>query len=174
MQEYVEDVVDEPQGQELPPGGSYLDRLRKRREQMVQSSQTAHRDIEVPGYPDDLKIVVRFRPLTWEVLKQIGQRVEKLRTARKELLGHADVLIRACDEILVRDKGELKPIDPSGEPTRFEVKLAEMLGFEAKSARDVVFGLYMNDIAVTAAHNELAEWMPQSNADINEDLQGES
>lgn len=163
---------------------SVLGQLRSRRRRL---GEKTHLDMEIPGYNGLL--FARYRRVPWEDLKKITLKAEKSKSPVKELLGQADVLIVACQEILVRepsredaDEEGLAPIDPDSsrmEPTRFDRNLARILGFspdelEDLTARKVVFGVFQNDLAVTVQQNEVMEWAASNQEEIDEELEGES
>lgn len=135
--------------------------------------------LEIPGYEGEL--VCAYRPLTWGELKKIGEKVEKSRHPQRELHGHCDVLILACEGLYVRENGKDELLDPDGEPIRYSDgdRLAEVLAFEPQpSARETVLKVFdlanTPGLAVTAQHNELAEWMQGANTEADEETSGES
>lgn len=158
---------------------SHLSRLRAKRDEKLADK---HIDIEIPGY--DGELWCRYRPVSWDDLKKIGEKVERMKHARKELLGFCDVLIAACDSFLVREEpgAELEPLNPDDpEPIRYDQRLADALGFtpnQPGSARSIVlgtFGLAVSpELAITAQHNELGEWMEGANVEADEETLGES
>jgi hypothetical protein len=174
-----ETVTDAPLEPRRPE--SHLERFRTLRAERVVEK---HTDLEIPGYGGEL--VCRYNPISWDELKRIGEKVEKMKHPRRELLGQADTLIAACEQFFVRVKGELEPLDPDDPVAiRYDDRLAKALGFDAKNsdgsaktARQIVletFGLAVNpELAVTAQHNELAEWMQGANQEADEELLGES
>jgi hypothetical protein len=145
---------------------SALDRIKARREDL---RKERHLELEVPGYGGEL--VVRYRPVPWDGLREIARKVDRSNHPRKELNGQVDTLIAACDEVLIRVEGDLQPIE-DGQTTRFD-GLPDLLGYEATSARAAVFGLFNNDLAVVTAHNDLAEWMAGAEEEADEELLGE-
>lgn len=153
--------------------GSLAARLKEQHEQL---QQERHLDLPIPGYNGDL--VARYKPLDWDFFKKIGVRTEKSKNPRKELYAQADTLIESCEEIFaVDDKGVLvslyKVMDISGdEPVRYDERLAEAFGLKVGTARDSVFGLFNNDIAITNHHNEVAEWMQDTSGDSDGDFSG--
>jgi len=167
--EVTEPMQDEEAAGARTDNGSLLSRIRERRAQL---QEERHLDLDIPGY--DGMLVARYRPLPWDEVKKIGEKVEKSKNPRKELYAMADVLVRACDSIWFRDPetNELRPVQ-SGEPVRYDDRLAEALGFTADSARQVLLATFNNDLAVTAHHMEAAEWMQASDVEVNEDLLGE-
>src|SRR6185312_5345175 len=117
----------------------------------------------------------------WDELKRIQERAEKSKAHRKELYGQAQVLVFACKEILVKDPNRkdsdergFAPIDQGSEdPIRFDKRLGAIFEFDVQKASDAVFGIFRNDLAVTAQHNDLMEWAQSNQVDLDKELQGE-
>jgi hypothetical protein len=148
-----------------------LTTLRSRRQEIGEAKSV---DLEVPGY--DGALVIRYGKVDWDELRRIAGKAQKSKSPRRELNAQADTLVAACQEVLIRVGEELLPITEAfpeadtGEPVRFDDRLAKALEFEAPNARAVVFGTYNNDLAVTLAHNDLTEWMRNSNQEEDEDF----
>lgn len=152
---------------------SVADRLKARRE-AIGSDKFINMDL--PGY--DGEFVVRFKRMRWEALADIADQAQGggNRSKRKVLNGHADVIATACEELLIRrirpgGEEELVPMNEffheifGDKPVRFDPRLSQFLELEidgTPTARKVVFGVFNNDLAVTALHNELGEWMQSS------------
>lgn len=153
--------------------GTLLDGLRKKREGI---SKDRTMDLDIPGY--DGELAVRYGIVPWDELKVIGEKAQESRARRKELMAHADTLIRACRTILLKNQttGEMQPANEiikeykDGEPVRFDERLAEMFKLDTKSARETLFAVFANDLAVTAQHNELGAWMQSSNNQDSQDF----
>ncbi len=165
-----EEAIAAPGSRNSPAGAATpLDRIKGRLEEL---RQERHTEIDIPGYGGEL--VVRYRPVKWEALREIARRVEQSKSPRRELDGQASTLIDACQEVLIRVDGKLEPIDPAEvHPVRFDQRLAALLDFEAESAREVLYGTFNNDLAVVTVHNELAEWMADADEEVNETFVGE-
>jgi hypothetical protein len=153
---------------------SLLDNLRKARKEI---GTDKYLDLEIPGYNGEL--VARYHRLDWDVLRAIARKAEKSKNPRKELNAQCDVLIAACEQILIRHQGVLKPLNVAfpelgEEPVRYDNRLTKALDFEAPNARGAVFGTFSNDLAVTYQHNELSSWMGESSQDEDEDFSQES
>jgi hypothetical protein len=157
---------------------SVLDRLKAKRERIRLKKEI---DLDIPGY--DGELVGRFKRMPWEQLKKIAENADASRSNRKELNGHADVLATACEVLLIRREldgkevltplQELFPDDFGGNPARFDERLAKWLGLEIdgnRTARKVVLAVYANDLAVTAMHNDLGEWMQSSKSEEDKDF----
>ena len=153
--------------------GSLAAQLREKYKNL--QNQEGHYDCEIPGYNGIL--VARYKTVEWSLLKKLAKKVEKSRDDRKELYAHADTLVRACDEIYGKDKdGKLIPLYKvfpgleEGVPVKYDHQLVQAFGLTAKSARDTLLQLFNNDIAVTAHHNEVAEWMQDTSPEESEDF----
>lgn len=147
-----------------------LDELRERRAE-IGSDRTM--DLEVPGY--DGLLVVRYRRLEWDEISKIATKTEKSKNPRRILLHQVDVLIAACEQVLIVHEGSLKPINEAfpelgDEPVRYDVPLANALGFQAGSAREVVLGLFKLELAVVGHHTDLLEFFGTSSAEADRDF----
>ena len=157
--------------------GSLLEQLRTKREAIRRERRII---LDIPGYGGT--IAARYRPLSWDVLKDIGIKAEKSKHPKKELIAHADTIVRACEELYARrpedPKRTLIPLSEvlgTDAPVTFATaELAAAFGFTANSSRQAVFGLINDEVAVTAHHNELAEWMQDADAEDDEVFVGES
>lgn len=150
---------------------SSIERLRGLRDRIGSSRSEV---FEIPGYNGEL--VARYGIVPWGELKRLGQKAERSKNPRKELITQADTLIMACQEIMIRDQqGELQKLIPESEPPlRYDDRLAKILGFTASKAREVLSGTISNDIAISAHHNEVVGWMEDTSSEDDEEFLGES
>lgn len=152
---------------------SLLADLRKRREAI---GQDRYLDQDVPGYEGDL--VCRYNPIPWEEAKRIADKLEKSSNPRKELYAQADVLIRACREFLIKIDGKLVPLQEAfpelgDEPIRYDDRLAKAIGFDlvnGSEARSACLRLFNNDMAVSAQHNVVMDWIQSSSRGSDQDF----
>jgi hypothetical protein len=158
------------------PGDSILDAVRKRREAL---EHDRHLDLELPGYHGCL--VLRCGPINAKKLSQVRERVTRQGAgAALDFAFNADIVIDSCREVLGRRRpeDELEPIDPEGTPVRVDARLAELLGVDAKTARDLLLVLYGGapspEVAVERAQIELYQWSSGMEPELEEDLLGES
>lgn len=164
-----DDDVDEERPSNL------IERLRARRQEMAEETASGERSeiFSVPGYNNELFFKVVYRPDAFDRLKKIGNRAVKSRHPRKELHVALDTLAYAATEVLVsEDEGiTLEPIDRSGDPTKFDTKLAQILSLgTCKNAREVVTKVFNNDLAVVAVSNRVSEWMQGEDEEADEDF----
>lgn len=149
---------------------SLMEELRAKRQQLQEERELL---IDIPGY-EGLLVGV-YQPLTWDKLRAIAETVEKnerkTKSKRAELMGQIDTIASACKEVRVREGGKLKSI---GEGVRYDDELAEFMGLDATKARQVVHGLFVNELAITGHYNELVEWMQETDQEVNDDFLGES
>jgi hypothetical protein len=151
-----------------------LAQLRKRRAAL---QQERHVDLEVPGY--DGLLLTRYHPLPWETLQEINNRAEKtLRSnPRKDLIMAADVLITACECMLYREdrNADTAKVLGGDSPMRFDKRLAEVMGIEgAVTARQVLFGIFPDDLGITSTYVSLMEWQGEGDVETDDELAGES
>lgn len=156
---------------------SVRDRLKQRRENIGSQTEIT---MDIPGY--DGELVGEFKRMRWEAMADVADRAEKSKAKRGRLNGQADVIATACAQLIFREElpgGETKdtplhemfPDEFGDAPVRFDPRLAEWLGLEidgTPTARKVVFAMFNNDLAVTAMHNELGEWMQSSKSEEDE------
>lgn len=167
----------EPVPDPEPEGPNVLEALQARRESHVAER---YYDLEVPGMGGLL--VLRMKPLSAKQLQVIADRAEKSKSPELGFVVNADTLIAATECVLGRRRreDELTVLPgPDGEPVRIGEDLAGMLKIEgAKTSREVVRGVFDRanapDIAVGAAAAEYMEWASSANAEIDEELLGES
>ena len=120
---------------------------------------------------------VRYRSISDREMERFAAKIQKDGDAG--IRAGYDLLIEACLSILVRvdDDGGFEPLeDDDGDPVRFDVRLAEFLGFEANSARDTVAATFSPDGAqpLTAFDQAAAvlSWLQGKSAEIDPALLG--
>jgi hypothetical protein len=154
-------------------GASHLDWLRARHEVI---SADRHLDLDVPGYQG--RLVIRYGAVPWSVISKAQDKIAKPgRDGEGSLLAQVDFLIAACREVLVRESdsaGEPEPIDPNGDTRRFDPELAALLNSGTSNARALVRWLFANDPAVAVQAGEVMSWSIDTDADVTDDLMGES
>ena len=169
-------LVEPPAGsgaQHKEEDGTLLSSLRDKRNKI---GSERHLELEIPGY--DGELVVRYQPIPWEEAKRITERLENSKNPRKELYAQADVLIRACEEVLARVEGKLVPLstvfpEVGGEPIKFDSRLAKALGFEVvngSEGRSAVLGAFNNDLAVSKQQQDVMEWIQNSERGSDQDF----
>lgn len=167
------------------PDGSVLGRLRERRAELAADHRL---DLAIPGYGGEL--VARYRPLTAEEQRHLAAKVDRAdhaseaKAAAVQMMVAVDTIVAACDEILVMQDGGLVPlaaIAGAEGPVRFDEQLAEALGIDADTAREVVCGLFPRDRGgqvlpqpVNRHANEVAVWMARIGIDADAGLLGEA
>lgn len=158
---------------------SFIDRLRASRDELTQEHTL---DIPIPGYPND-GLVVRYKALPFTEAEQVATRLQRER-GPQALRSSQETLIRSCVEIFTRQGGELValheaalaagvPVEP-GVPIRFDEQLGLILGFEATSARDAVYGAFGSNehakYAIVNTNIRLSQWMIDVTAEVDEGL----
>jgi hypothetical protein len=136
-------------------------------------------DLIVPGYEGLLG--VRYKPVPEEEWKVIAQRLERAGNVDQTsgLDVAIDLIVAACDGVIWRDEPALDwqlVNDESDVPLRFDQRLAEWLGFEADTAREVVRGVFSPEgskpISPSVHGDAVAEWMRGNDQAINRALLG--
>ena len=155
-------------------GGSVLDALRARREQLAEDHTL---NIAVPGYEELLFVQLTVIPS--RQLQTIRDRAERSNSPDAETNANADLLINGCQDILARANADddLAPIDDR-EATTIGKRLAELLKLDDSSARATLVDLFRAapspDLAIGVAAGEYVQWMRSGNQEIDETLLGES
>lgn len=156
--------------------------LSRLREQHAELRRERTLDLRVPGWSGML--IARYTPVRAGEMRKLSARITKLAgqdTPEADLTAAADIIVTACKEMLIRsDDGELKLLaDEAGldAPVRYDKQLAEILGFEAESAREVVYNVFPQfpdggviESTVNAHAAEIAEWIANVDAEVATDL----
>lgn len=158
---------------EINEDGDLLATLREKRTALKEDHSL---DLDLPGY--DGLLVARFRPFPLE--KQEKKMAEFQRAQGKQpilLKAACDTLIDACEQLMVRKPGqdEPVPIDPDAlPPIAFDDRAAKLFKFEAKTARQVVIGLFPTEQSILAMNIRVSNWMTDVTRETDEELLGES
>lgn len=165
----------------VPAVSPVLARVREQREKLAKSDTIT---LKVPGYDELLgggAVVIRYKAVRGKEITLLAQRMEKSKDDNAAINTAADIIVRCCDAILVRQKddADLEPLDPSAdEPTTFSsATLGGLLDFEAGSAREEVFGLFspdgVRDLAVVDQAGAVVNWLQGKVREIDQELLGE-
>lgn len=133
-------------------------------------------DIDIPGYEG--MVVARFRPFPIEKTERKMAEFQKMVGKQPVMLKAAcDTLIDACEQIMIRNgpEDEPKPIDADAvPPIAFDSRLAELFGYSATTARQVVLGLFPTEQAIVAMNIRVSGWMQDVSSDTDRELLGNS
>lgn len=157
-----------------------IGRLRAKREALARE-QTI--DMPIPGYGGEL--VCRYRlldPLTEG--KEIGQRLQTQfpkKEQETELLHfvNVDTIVAACVGFFIKHpgSGDLHPLGDSADgmaglaPTYEDTQLAELLGFEAETARQAVVAVFGGNRAAVNVHAmRLQSWMSDTSGELTQGI----
>lgn len=168
---------------QAPLAGSPLAALRERRESL---RRDRHLDLEVPGW--DGLLVARYGPPEPGAMTRYAEQATILARENRDdaaLVASTDILVGLCREILTRgDDGDLVSLaELAGESDaiRYDERLAEHLGYEATSAREVVWGVFPQhpdgralDYVVQAHANEVVSWLSRVDEEADDVLAGEA
>lgn len=151
---------------------SIRDRIRAERESIAAEKTI---DLIVPGYSGLL--AVRYRAISDREMEEYARRIQKEGDAG--IRAGYDLLIETSECILVRVE-ESEPFevleDEDGHPVKFDVRLAEFLGVEAKSARETVAQTFSPDGAQSLAAfshiSAVQEWLMGKSSEIDPSLLG--
>lgn len=161
--------------------GGALGRAREERDSIREKEGLT---LRIPGY-EDLQVEYKLmsEAETEAVAKQVqaAQRSEK---SKKVIDAVLDFLIASCKAIKVRDdNGKMDDlVDDEEQPVRFDATLAEFLGFDFETAKDVVLetfspkgkdGLRRNPDAPMDHFQAIASWRRGRSHEIDSDLLGE-
>lgn len=155
--------------------------LARLREQHAELRRERTLDLRVPGWSGML--VARYTPVRANEMRKLAARVDRLEaqaTPESDLAAAADLIITTCKEILVDVDGEIKPLaEEAGleAPVRFDKELAGILGFEAESAREVVYGCFPQfpdgapiETTINAHALEVAAWITNVDEEVSAGL----
>lgn len=154
------------------PGESLRDRLRAERAHLRAGAGTL--DLAVPGWET---VGIRYRTIPSDEFEQLVKRVGNSRSS-SNLVAACKLIVRCCEAVLVRAEGsgEFEPlIGDSGSPFKLDKDLADYLGLEAKTAEEVVTGLFSTDrypLAPGSHAAALIDWMRGREQEIDETLLG--
>lgn len=172
---------EEPTSIVTPIGASpsYVDLLRQEYQELIDSEDVM---IPIAGF-EKVGLRVRYRmPESGKELDGIARKVmrEHKDNFSRNLYTAMDTMITLCEGLYVLPVAELdlegqpqepQPLDPSnsGEPARYDEKLAEIMGFgEVNSAREVVRKLFgKNDMAIINHAEKLSRWLANTKADLD-------
>jgi hypothetical protein len=159
-------AVEEPTG-----FASIRDQIRAERE-AIASEKTL--DLLVPGYSDLL--AVRYRSISDRELEQY---IKRAQGEQQSIGANLDLLIQTCETILYRESDEqdfTPALDENGDKIRFDIRLAEMLGIDANTARETVSGFFSPDgaqpLAVAQHIGAVADWLQGKSSEIDPALLG--
>jgi hypothetical protein len=163
-----------------PPATDPVAVLAAVRAEWEKESEERTLDLELPGSRGTF--VLRCGPIRGTVLSKLRQRLEASRSPEKDTNLNADVLIAACRGVYGRttQEGELVLLeDEEGPLLRIDDRLGRALGMNgATTARLVVTGLFRHanvpDLAIARSAATYMEWASGADADVGEELLGES
>ena len=170
--EHVADGLGRSKG-----GSSLLDALRARRAEVAEDHLY---EMEVPGY--DGCIVLLLEPLRGQELSMLVRRAEASKSPDKEFNANADMLIRACRQVVGRETraDELRTIHPDEvTPVGLDQTLAELFGIEdATNARALLLALWDKvpspEISIGLMAADYVQWCSEANREDTEAFVGES
>lgn len=156
-----------------------LEQLAAKRDEIAATKDTF---IPIAGYDREPPLLLaHYRLLEGPELAQIASKIRTEFKSRwdRSINAAIDTLIAACDGIYV-DKGDGKPVplQLNGQPiTGFDDNLAEALKFADKlrenfNHRDVVLGLFTNELAISEHNFRLNRWFGDTSSDVTEDFLG--
>jgi hypothetical protein len=152
-------------------GNSLFDLIRQEADELASSKEVY---IRVPGY-EKSRIHIKYgMPDSGKVLDDIGRKVERDNKDRyyRSLWTATDIMIALCEGIYVLPDGvdEYVMLDPgdTGQPVRFDSRLAKMVGLEDNvTARVIVRKLFGNvDMAILDHFERLQRWLTNTKADL--------
>lgn len=159
-------------------GNSAIERLREQHSELRRERTL---DLRVPGWSGLL--IARYQPVRAGEMRKLSSRITKLAgqdTPEADLTAAADVIVTACKEMLIDQDGEKLTLQEQlgvDAPVRYDRKLAEVLGFEAESAREVVYNVFPQfpdggviETTVNAHAAEIAEWIANVDEEVSASL----
>jgi hypothetical protein len=158
--------MTESNGHESNGGGSALDWLRQRHAELAVDRSM---DYEVPGYSG--RLVLRLGPAQWRAVAK-AQNLQTDDDGQTLLIFNSDVIIGATRAVLVRDDdGALASLDAENDaPVRIDSRLADLLATGTHSARETLWWLFPNEIAIGLCAGELLTWTSNVSTEIASDF----
>lgn len=161
-------------------GDSLLDELRARRKSFFEGRDYV--ELPIPGYGGQM--VARYRRIEWEVVNELVNRAQADASPRADLEAAADLLVRACEGIMVREEGSdgLVPLNRrvaefGDEPVRYDIRLAETfkldplkIGGESPRARLIIQEVIPDDFALMAHQAKFVEWLAGVSGEASADF----
>lgn len=144
--------------------------LRRQREENLQNRTL---ELALPEYTNP-ELVGMYRVMDPAELAVIGEKLKREFKNRTELVtyGAIDSIIACCSGLYAREAGkkELIPLDAEF-PLRYDGRLAEYLGIEAQTAREVVVGVFGGNMYAIIDHNvKITRWMADRKVDLSDGL----
>jgi hypothetical protein len=169
-----QDEVPDLLGQQLAeePPADVLDSLRQQRAELTENTTTL---ISIPGYERPV-LLAQYRLMDGVELNKIARKVQKQSRDQwqRQIFAATDVLIAGCTGFYVdKNDGEgPQPLTVNGDPVDgYSPPLAEGLGFNATTAREVLFGVFTNNELAIAAHSmRYQRWLGNTNAEVDLDF----
>lgn len=153
-----------------PP--SILERLRAKRDEKAED-----RRITLPIGRFGNMMLARYKPIPYRELRGVQQRAQRRarqggEVGTEELTMTCNVLVRACEAILVRTDPDAEPVELQtlveefgDDPVRYDQRLAKALDFKTENAIEVVRFTFDNPIALQAHGVEYGNWVADAEAD---------
>jgi hypothetical protein len=159
------------------PEASLLDALAEQRSDIADFKEV---DIPIPGYErSGISLLAKYRLLDGEEVASIGRKIarefNKRQQYERNLYASVDLMISACTAILYEMDGKKDQLTFNDEPiTGYTASLAEALKYEAPNTRQIVFGVFGNNVVALQSHSVLlGRWMSNTSVDVmNELLEG--
>jgi len=128
-------------------------------------------------------LIARYTPVRAGEMRKLSERINRLAgqdTPEADVAAAADLIVTACQEMLVVVDGKKKALQEEAgtqAPVRYDRELAEILGFEADSAREVVYNVFPQfpdggviETTVTAHALEIAEFVTNVDEEVSSEL----
>jgi hypothetical protein len=164
------------------PPDRIVERLRRARTRALANKTHT---FEIPGW--DGALFARYKSVGWERAFELSRVLSGPLDADEDLKLSLDLLIDACDALLIRDGGEMRPLGqvlggdpPDSPPVRYVKRAADLLEVEPheETARAVVlavFGLMPEpEAAVSAQATQILAWLNGARREVDANLVGES
>lgn len=150
------------------------ERLRARRDELKKKDTLT---LVVPGYEEEL--AVRYRAVPGKEMEKFSKKLRKTEAGMKTA---EEIIVRCCETIMARpeEDADLEPLtgDKGDDDfVKFDVRLADFLGFDAKSVHEVIKGTFSPDdnrpLAAFGHAHALMSWMEGKEEQVDKNLLGE-
>lgn len=156
---------------------SILDVIKEDAKKIAESEEVY---IAIAGYENSGLTAKYHLPESGKQLDAINTKINREFKDRftRNLYMAIDTMILLCDGLYVKppwkNDDEFYELDPdmSGEPVRYDVRLAEALNFgDITRARNIVRRVFgENDMAIMNHAEKLARWLSNTRADVSRDI----
>lgn len=172
----------------VPVGQSVVEYLRQRQAELSVEEREP-KTIEIPEWQGAMAVMFRYPEQGATQIIRAGMQIDP-RKPEKTLPAACQVLVAASWQVVGKrpEDDDWSSIDPSGQPVRIGMRLAQMLGWEVPaeikrkgeyitrllwSPKSSKTGKYEGDLALASAAGDVTDYLRGVENDVQEALEGE-